>query len=306
MAFFDWNSAIPGLPDGWRKTEGKTIKIAILDSGANLNNSTLQHLDQPGHKFNVARPDYSLASALLPDGGNDNVADQASFGEMHGTACLSVLAGKPANDLAGVKGVAPQAEIFVIKIMESSAMYRKGYILDAIELALKKNVDIITCSVLPSFNGSYTDGRRDIIFKKLRDTNTLLVTSLVNTTMLDVLTGLRFPSDQPESIVAGVAQVPILTAAPPASELYKSIDFLMPAVKTGSLRLMSNDHFPLTTCSSSLATSAMAGVLALMLSFHQRRLSTAEAITMLNAQLKQPYNPAEMLTTTAPAYFHKP
>lgn len=306
MAFFDWNTAIPGLPDGWRKTEGKTIKIAILDSGANLNNSTLQHLDLPGHKFNVARPDYSLATALLPDGGNDIVADQASFGEMHGTACLSVLAGKPANDFAGVKGVAPQAEIFVIKIMEASAMYRKGYILDAIELALKKNVDIITCSVLPSFSGSYTDGRRDVIFKKLRETNTLLVTSLVNTTIPSVLTGLRFPSDQPESIVAGVAQVPILTAAPPATELYKSIDYLMPAVQTGSLRLMSNDHFPLTTCSSSLATSALAGVLALMLSFHQRRFSSAEAIAMLNAQLKQPYTPAGMLTTTTPAYFHKP
>jgi hypothetical protein len=60
----------------------------------------------------VARPDYKLSTALAAGGGNDSVLDQASFGEMHGTACLSVLAGKPESSTNGIKGVAPNAEIY--------------------------------------------------------------------------------------------------------------------------------------------------------------------------------------------------
>ena len=305
MAYFDWNKAITNIPDDWRANEGKGIKIALLDSGANLTNPTLKHLDLPGHKFFVARPDYSLSAALAQGGGNDTVTDQLSFGEMHGTACLSVLAGKPETTSNGIKGVVPQAEIFIIKIMDSGAMYRKGAVLDAIELALKLNVDVISCAVLPSFNGTYTDGRRDIIFNALRASNTALITTLENTTVATVLTKLRFPSDQPESIPTGVAQIPILNAKPSADMLFDRIGFLMPPVKIGSYRFMSAENYPITTISSSLTTTALAGVVALAFAQAQRRIPKAELLSLLQTTLNQPYDALSMLQQTAPAYYHK-
>lgn len=305
MAFFDWNKSIAGIPDTWRATEGRGVKIAIIDSGAHLLNPTLQHLDQPGHKFNVARPDYSLSNALAAGGGNDPVTDQASFGEMHGTACLSVLAGRPESAVSGVKGVAPQAEIYIIKIMDSAAMYRKGYILDAIELALKKKVDIITCAILPSFNGSYTEGRKDLIFKELKATNTALVTSLDNTTLATTLTRLKFPSDQPESIVTGVVQFPILTSNPSADLLFERISYLVPPVKAGSYRVMSSDPYPLTNISSSLTTTALAGTIALLMSHLNRRPSRSEIISMLSQEMAGTFNPTAMMQQSLPAFYKK-
>jgi hypothetical protein len=305
MALFDWNQAIPNIPNEWRSTEGKGIKIAILDSGANLINPTLQHLDQPGHKFNVARPDYNLSTALAAGGGNDSVLDQASFGEMHGTACLSVLAGKPESSSNGIKGVAPQAEIYIIKIMDSAAMYRKGFILDAIELALKLKVDVITCAVLPSFSGTYTEGRKDVIFNQLRNSNTALVTTLINTTLTDTLVRLRFPSDQPESIVTGVAQVPVLNSNPSADLLFDKISFLTPPVRTGSYRVMAAEPYPLTTLSSSVTTTALAGVIALAMSHLQRRPNRDELIALLTDAFGQSFNTAQMIQQTAPAFYHK-
>ncbi len=305
MAFFDWNQAILNIPDTWRATEGKGVRIAILDSGANLNNPTLQHLDVPGHKFNVARPDYSLNAALSATGGNDNVTDQLSFGEMHGTACLSVLAGKPESSTAGVKGVAPQAEIFIIKIMDSAAMYRKGFVLDAIELALKKNVDIISCAILPSFNGSYTDGRRDVIFKALRDSNTALITTLDNTTMANTLTNLRFPSDQPDALATGVAQLPVLNSNPSPDQLFARIGFLMPPVKVGSFRVMAPDKYPTANISSSFTTTALAGIAALAMSQAQQRMNKAALMSLFQQTFNQPFDALSMLQQTAPAYYHK-
>jgi hypothetical protein len=304
MAFFDWNKAIANIPDAWRANEGRGIKIAIIDSGANLTNPTLQHLDQPGHKFHVARPDYTLANALVVGGGNDNVSDQSSFGEMHGTACLSVLAGKPESPGNGVKGVAPQAEVFIIKIMDAAAMYRKGFVLDAIELAVKLKADVITCAILPSFNGSYTDGRRDVVFKALRDSGALLVTSLENTTLATVLAKPKFPSDQPESLLTGVAQIPILNGNNSTDMLFEKIAYLVPPVKIGSFRFMSSDKFPLTTISSSLATTALAGVAALAMANAGRRLNKAEIMALLQDKF-QSYTPLQMLQQTQPAYYHK-
>ena len=303
MAYFDWNNAIPGVTEAWRKTEGKNVKIAIIDSGAQLHASALRHLDRPGHKFNLAQPGFSLSNALLPGGGNDAVTDQLSFGEMHGTATLSVLAGKPDSAGNGIKGVAPEAEVFIMKIMEPSAMYRKGYILDAIELALKLKVDIITCSVLPTFAGTYTEGRKDVLFKALRESNTLFISTLTNTTLPSVLTQLKFPSDQPECIVTGVAQIPVLSARLSAADLYKGIHFLSPPAKISALRMQSPDTFPLFNASGSVMTAALAGVCALLLSHRQRRLTKSEVLAELNQYMTLSYDPMQMMGDTLPAFY---
>ncbi len=304
MPIFNWNAIIPNIPANWRQTEGKGVRIAFLDSGANLSAPALKHLDQPGHKFNVAQPGFNVQQAIS-SGGNDDVTDQLSFGEYHGTACLSALAGKPENDTTGIKGVAPQAEVFIFRIMDAGAMYRKGYILDAIEIALSKNVDIIVCSVLPSFNGTYTDGRRDVLYSKIKQSNVALVTTVTNTTLLSDLTTMRFPSNHPVSIVGGVAQMPILSPKPDASVLLKDISFITSPVKVTSLKNQASDAYPSGPCSSSLATAALAGVIALGMSQLQQRPERSVLISALQTALGCPYDPTAMMNQTTPGFYSK-
>lgn len=305
MPLFDWNTAIPNIPDSWRQTEGQNVKIAILDSGFNLNEPLFSHLSQTGHKYNVTLPGFSIPAAIS-SGGNDDVTDQASFGVMHGTSCLSVLAGMPEAAGTGIKGVAPKAEIFYFKVMDSGARYRKGFILDAIEIALSKNVDIIVTSILPSFNGTYTDGRRDQLFARLQSQNVALITTVLNTTNLSSLTNLSFPSDHAYSIVGGVAQIPILTPKPSASVLFDKISFLTSPVKVASFNPQAQDRYPLMNCSSSLATTALAGVVALCMSQKGSRPDRNALIAALKTAFNLPYDPNQMMTQSSPGYFSKP
>ena len=304
MPFFNWNANIPNLPDNWRQTEGRGIKIAFLDSGANFDTPALSHLKLPGHQFNVTQAGFNVKEAII-SGGNDDVSDQPSFGEFHGTACLCALAGKPETPTTGIKGVAPQAEIYVFRIMDTAAMYRKGYVLDAIEIALSKKVDIIVCSVLPSFNGTYTDGRRDELFAQLQITNTALVTTVTNTALLTDLTTMRFPSNHPLSIVGGVAQVPVLTPKPDPNTLFKDIEFLTSTVKVSSLKYNAPEPYIMVPCSSSLATAAIAGVIALAMSQLQERPDRDTLLTALKAAFNCAYDPIAMMSQTSPGFFSK-
>lgn len=305
MPLFNWNTAIPNIPDSWRQTEGQNVKIAILDSGFNLNESLFAHLVKPGHQFNVTLPGFSIPEAIS-SGGNDDVTDQASFGVLHGTATLSVLAGMPESATTGVKGVAPKAEIFFFKVMDTAAKYKKGYLLDAIEIALSKSVDIIVTSVLPSFTGSYTDGRRDQLFARMQAQNVALITAVLNTTNLTSLTTLSFPSDQPYSIVGGVAQIPILAPKPSASVLFDKISFLTSPVKVASFNPQGQDHYPLMNCSSSVATTALAGVAALMMSQKGSRPDRDDLLAALKTAFNADYDPLLMMGQTAPGFFSKP
>jgi hypothetical protein len=304
MAIFNWNTIIPNIPDTWRQTEGKGIRIAFLDSGANLDTPTLKHLKLPGHQFNVTLPDFDIQKSIS-SGGNDNVTDQQSFGIFHGTSCLSVLAGKPENATTGIKGVAPQAEIFVFRIMESDITFSKGHILDAIEIALSKNVDIIVCSVLPSFEGSYTDGRRDDLYAKIKEKNIALVTTVTNTTRLNVLTNMLFPSNHPLSIVGGVAQVPILAPKPDVNILFHDISFLTSPVTVGGLKDKDANPYQMMPCSSSQATAALAGIIALAMSQMQQRPERSDLIAALKTAFHSTYDPTAMMTQKTPGYFSK-
>lgn len=305
MPLFDWNSTIPNIPQNWRQTEGQNIKIAILDSGFNLNEPIFAHLAKSGHQFNVTLPGFSVPAAIS-SGGNDDVTDQASFGVLHGTSCLSVLAGLPESPGTGMKGVAPKAEIFFFKIMDTSAKYKKGYLLDAIEIALSKSVDIIVTSILPSFNGTYTDGRRDQLFSRLQAQNVALVTSVLNTTNLSSLTSLSFPSDHPHSVVGGVAQVPILTPRPSATVLFDKISFLTSPVKVASFNPQAQERYPLMNCSSSMATTALAGVVALCMSQRGSRPDRNALIAALKTAFNASYDPGQMIAQSVPGYFSKP
>lgn len=265
MPTFNWNENLKSLPQAWRATGGANVRIALLDSGADLDNDTLRHLGVDGRKFHVARPDFSQPPASLPPGiGRDDVRDARPQGNPHGTICLSVLAGK-AQGASQVQGMAPEAEVFVLKISDAQRMTNKGYLLDGLELAMRLNADIVVCPVLPFFNGSYTEGRRQQVFDAMQARKTLFVSALKNTGDLAILNNLSFPAREPWSIVAGVAQDGVLANNPAASAFNEKMDLLLPQAAVRSYNSATPDAYPTVDCPSSLAAVCLAGALALLL-----------------------------------------
>lgn len=110
MTQFDWQEQLkPILPPEWLATQGKGVKIAVLDSGLNLDHPAFKHFNKGiGHRYNA-----TLAGDRLIMGGNDDVSEQKTDNTDHGTPTLSIISGLQEGVF---KGIAPEAEIFIIKV----------------------------------------------------------------------------------------------------------------------------------------------------------------------------------------------
>ena len=88
MAQFDWQEQLKStLPPGWLATQGKGVKIAVLDSGLNLSHPAFKHFGTAvGHRYNATLPGDRLLF-----GGNDDVSEQKTDHTDHGTPCLSII-----------------------------------------------------------------------------------------------------------------------------------------------------------------------------------------------------------------------
>ena len=106
-------------PEVWNFTKGNNIKIAFLDSGVS------------------SHDDLSMA------GGISIISNDYTDYNGHGTAVAGVLSAVINNN--GLIGVAPEADIYAVKITEGL----NGNLSDAIEgveWAINNNMDIITMS----------------------------------------------------------------------------------------------------------------------------------------------------------------
>lgn len=146
---FDWSKTIANLPvkpvpQAWIDTKGKGVKLAFIDTGANLGLGCLQHLNLPGRKFFVSSQGFSVSKLT----GQDLIGEAfAVAGVGHGTLYTSLIAGKipdPApvdKDLVG--GIAPGAEIYLIKATDlSGEITGIRHLLNALELSANLGIDI--------------------------------------------------------------------------------------------------------------------------------------------------------------------
>jgi hypothetical protein len=303
MPTFNWNQSLLGLPSEWRATRGTGVRIALLDSGFDLSHPALAHLDVAGRKFDVGRPGFRPQARLV---GEDDVRDRSPLDKpLHGTQCASVLA---ANADEGIIGLAPDAEIYLLRVTDPTSETFLEQFVKAVTLALIKEVDIIAASYFPTFQTAPDFAVLGELFGKIREKRVFLVTTLENTGRMDRLNSLKFPSNQPESIVAGAAATRLLTPQPAGHLFSPAIRFLLPEqrVRGCAANAQYDDN---RTLSSSLATSALAGALALMLA-HWRssrapgeRPTRDEALQLLS-QIAAPYDPLSTLEGPSLQFFN--
>ena len=121
----DWSLKELGIPELWKKTTGKGVKVAVLDTGCA-----------------ILHPDLKNQIEDSADFTNSKVGPGDTNG--HGTHCCGVIAAER-NDV-GVVGVAHNSKLLVGKVLNDYGVGSPESIAKGIMWAVEKKADVISMS----------------------------------------------------------------------------------------------------------------------------------------------------------------
>jgi major intracellular serine protease len=129
------NEVPPGVkliqaPAIWKETKGKGITVAILDTGCDSRHPDLQEQIIGGRNFTD------------DDGGNPDIFLDYNG---HGTHVAGTIAAQQ-ND-KGVVGVAPEASLLIIKVLNKKGSGQYEWIINGINYAIEQKANIISMSL---------------------------------------------------------------------------------------------------------------------------------------------------------------
>lgn len=121
----DWSLTLAGVPDLWKITKGKGIKVGVLDSGCDLNH-----------------PDLRDAIDVAKDFTGSRFGAQDRNG--HGTHVCGTIAARADDN--GVIGVLPECRLHVYKVLDDQGAGSSDGIARAMDEAASDGCDLINCS----------------------------------------------------------------------------------------------------------------------------------------------------------------
>ncbi|MFE4256182.1 S8 family serine peptidase [Streptomyces sp. NPDC056910] len=117
-----------GAPEAWAKGyDGKGTKVAILDTGADLNNADI--------KSRITATQSFVTGEAVQDGHG------------HGTHVASTIAGSGANSGGKYKGVAPGADLLIGKVLSNAGSGPLSGILEGMNWAVAQDADVVSMSL---------------------------------------------------------------------------------------------------------------------------------------------------------------
>ena len=123
----DVSAPLIGAPALWQNGQtGKGIKICIVDTGIDLNHPDLVGRIADTHDFTT-----------------EGVQD----GHGHGTHCASIAAGTGAASDGKYRGVAPEATLFVAKVLASNGSGATSDVMAGVEWAVQQGANVISLSL---------------------------------------------------------------------------------------------------------------------------------------------------------------
>ncbi len=120
-----WGVQYMGATDIWEITKGEGVKVAIIDTGVDI--------DHPDLVDNIK-------------GGYNTITKKGSYNDDngHGTHIAGIIAASD-NEI-GVIGVAPEVDLYSIKSLDSNGEGYVSDIIEAIEWSIVNDIDIINMS----------------------------------------------------------------------------------------------------------------------------------------------------------------
>ncbi|MFD5813374.1 S8 family serine peptidase [Streptomyces sp. NPDC127038] len=150
-----------GAPDAWGKgLDGKGVKVAVLDTGADFD-----HPDLNGR--------ISASQSFVPD---ETVQD----GHGHGTHTASTVGGSGAASDGAEKGVAPGADLMIGKVLSNSGYGQDSWIIAGMEWAAGHGAKVISMSLGSSDPSDGTDPMSQAVNRLTDETGALFVIAAGN------------------------------------------------------------------------------------------------------------------------------
>lgn len=225
----------------WASSQGNDVVVAIIDTGVDT--------DHPDLQANLLTGYNVLSPSDPPEDDNE-----------HGTHCSGIVAA--INNSVGVVGVAPQAKILPIKVLDSEGSGDFDAIVTGIEWAIDNGADIISMSLGASSG-----------FPAIR--NALLGSKAANIPVFcaagnsGVTPAVDFPARYPTAIAIGSINQQLQRSN--FSNTGKGLDFMAPG--SGILSTVPDGYAVFS--GTSMATPFAAGLAALVLSYARANSLTA-------------------------------
>ncbi|MBO3462525.1 S8 family serine peptidase [Aetokthonos hydrillicola Thurmond2011] len=251
----NWGADLVKAPEAWAKGyTGKGVVVAVLDTGVDYNH--------PDLKDNIwTNPNDDAAQGYANDihgwnfvNNNNNVLDTSKVG--HGTHVAGTIAGE--NNGFGVTGIAYDAKIMPVKVLDDSGAGSYSSIIKGIYYAVDHGANVINLSL----GGSYPNNSLNSALQYASNKGVIVVMAAGNDSAAQPDYPARYAKnwgltvgavDQNKNMAdfsncAGSSQLPYVTA--PGVNIYSTIP--------------GNKYT--TYSGTSMATPHVAGVVALMLS----------------------------------------
>ena len=242
----DWGLDMINAPSVWDKTMGEGIKVAIIDTG-----------------IDVTHPDLKNNIKATIDLKNHTKSVNDEYG--HGTHVAGLIAGLHT-------GVAPEAELYIAKVLDDNGYGEMMNILDGITFAINYEVDILCMSL------GITRELPSMVKKQLVRAYNQGIT-IVCASGNAGRKGLNYPSFYDEVVAVGGVDKNLERAI--FSNYGRELDVVAPAVDILST-YKDNKYARLTR--TSMATPLVAGGIALIKSYYRQQgkeLSPKEIKDML-------------------------
>jgi len=254
---FPQNITSLNIPKIWKRTKGKGVIVAVLDTGIHLHHDIDKNLD------------ISKCRSFIP---NENIFDNVNG---HGIHVSGIIAAQ--LDEKGIVGVAPEVTIVSVKVLNRFGFSQDNSIVKGLKYCLELQPDIINLSL-----GSESPMPEALeVLKKLVKQNIIVVASAGNTQK----EGLNYPACYDETIAVGSCSNALFKSRSLFSSWGKELDIIAPGEEIFSTYL----HGKYAVLSgTSQAAPHVSGIIALIASQYKQQgkvltLDTVKKILLDNA-----------------------
>lgn len=123
-----WGQRMMGLDQLARGLTGRGVKIAIIDSGCDNSHPQLRHVK---HGMDLTGDNAD------PNGWTNDMIS-------HGTHCAGVIGAATGQNVSGIRGFAPEAELYALKVFPGG---RFSSLIEALDLCIDRGIDVVNLSL---------------------------------------------------------------------------------------------------------------------------------------------------------------
>lgn len=232
---YGWSVTAFDLPGAWSKSRGEGVKVAVLDTGVDLDHPDLAKNLLPG--FNFIEPNK--------EPWDDN---------QHGTHVAGIIAA--ANNEIGMVGVAPEAKIIPIKVLNRNGSGNLVNVAKGIRWAVDEGKADLICMSLGSPN-PVQEVRKAIQYALSKNAVCFVAAGNAGVTKQ-----VFYPADYPEAIAIGSIDENLSRST--FSNTGANLDFMAPG---GRIFSTVPDNWYAVLSGTSMAAPFATGVAALVLSY---------------------------------------